>query len=154
MSRNLVGGISTLVVIAYAVGSGIWVSTNSGWYQSLVRPPWQPPDVVFGLIWPYNFVVLGVAGWIVASRGSDGERTIFIAALALSVAAALAWSYLFYVPHALVAASVALVAAAALTAPLVFVAFRSSVPVGVALIPYQAWVTIAASLSIGYAQRN
>ena len=62
MTRALVGGVSTAIVVAYAIGAGRWVSTDADWYRSLIKPSWQPPDVVFGLIWPYNFVMLAVAG--------------------------------------------------------------------------------------------
>ncbi|MFM8001030.1 MAG: tryptophan-rich sensory protein, partial [Actinomycetota bacterium] len=68
MTRSFVGTVSTIIVIIYIVGAGRWVSTDAGWYRSLNQPSWQPPDVVFGLIWPYNFAVLIIAGLVVASR--------------------------------------------------------------------------------------
>lgn len=154
MSRGVVGGLSTLLVVVYAVGAGRWVSTDAGWYRSLVRPPWQPPDVVFGLIWPYNFVMIGVAGWIVAGREQRTEQIVWLVSLALSIAAALTWAYQFYVPHALTTAGVALAAATVLTLPLVVVAFRAATWVGVALVPYQLWLAVATSLAFGYAARN
>ena len=88
MNRALVGGASIAIVVVYALGAGRWVSTDAGWYRSLVRPPWQPPDAVFGIIWPYNFVMLGVAGWAVAARESRAEQTVWLVSLALSVATA------------------------------------------------------------------
>ena len=154
MSRGVVGGLSTLLVVVYAVGAGRWVSTDAGWYRSLERPPWQPPDVVFGLIWPYNFIMLGVAGWIVAGREQRTEQIVWLVSLVLSVAAALTWAYQFYVPHALTTAGLALAAATVLTLPLVVVAFRAAMWVGVALVPYQLWLAIATSLAFGYASRN
>ncbi|NDF41912.1 MAG: tryptophan-rich sensory protein, partial [Actinobacteria bacterium] len=45
-----------LLVLVYAFGSGIWVSSSPEWYSTLKRPPWQPPSSIFGIIWPYNFV--------------------------------------------------------------------------------------------------
>jgi benzodiazapine receptor len=154
MSRTLIGGISTALVVIYAVGAGRWVSTDADWYRSLVRPPWQPPDVVFGLIWPYNFVMLAVAGWVVAGRDSRTEHLVWLASLALSVAAALAWAWLFYVPHSLTASGYALALATLLTLPLVVVAFRASTALGVALVPYQVWLAVATTLAFGYASRN
>ena len=154
MMRGLVGGVSTLIVLVYAIGAGRWVSSDPGWYRSLTRPPWQPPDVVFGLIWPYNFVMLGVAGWMVAAREQRTEQTIWIVSLALSVAAALTWAYQFYVPHALTTAGYALAAATLLTVPLVVVGFRTTTWLGVALVPYLLWLAIATSLAFGYASRN
>ena len=154
MTRALVGGVSTAIVIAYAIGAGHWVSTDANWYRSLTKPPWQPPDVVFGLIWPYNFVMLAVAGWAVAARESRTEHVVWLASLALSVVAALTWAYLFYVPHSLIASGFALTAATLLTLPLVVLTFQASTPLGLALLPYQVWLAVATSLAFGYASRN
>ena len=154
MTRALVGGVSTAIVIAYAIGAGRWVSTDANWYRSLTKPPWQPPDVVFGLIWPYNFVILAVAGWAVAARESRTEHVVWLASLALSVVAALTWAYLFYVPHSLIASGFALTAATLLTLPLVVLTFQASTPLGLALLPYQVWLAVATSLAFGYASRN
>jgi len=154
MTRGFVGTVSTIIVVVYAVGAGRWVSTDAGWYRSLNRPSWQPPDVVFGLIWPYNFAILIVAGLIIAGRDSRLEHFVWLASLALSVVAALLWAWLFYVPHSLQASGFALGAAALLTIPLVVIAFRASTLLGLALVPYQLWLTIATSLAFGYASRN
>jgi len=154
VTRGLVGSIGTALVVVYALGAGRWVSSDPGWFRSLVRPPWQPPDVVFGLIWPYNFVMLAVAGWAVAARDSRTEHVVWLGSLALSVAAALTWAWLFYVPHSLTASGFALTAATLLTIPLTVLAFRASVPLGFALLPYQVWLAVATSLAFGYASRN
>ncbi|MDA2956560.1 MAG: tryptophan-rich sensory protein [Actinomycetota bacterium] len=154
MTRALVGGVSTTIVVAYAIGAGRWVSTDANWYRSLTKPPWQPPDVVFGLIWPYNFVMLAVAGWAVAGRESRTEHVVWLASLALSVVAALTWAYLFYVPHSLFVSGFALTAATLLTLPLVVLTFQASTPLGLALVPYQLWLAVATSLAFGYASRN
>lgn len=137
-------------VIAYAVLSGVWVGTDSGWYRSLEQPAWQPPSWVFGVIWPYNFIALAVVSSIVAWRSTPGLVGVLMIFLILSIAAALAWAYLFYVPHNLIAAAIALSTAGVLTIPIVIVAFLTGPVLGVALLPYQIWVVLAASLSWGY----
>jgi benzodiazapine receptor len=154
MTRGVVSTVSTIIVIIYAVGAGRWVATDAGWYRSLNQPSWQPPDFIFGLIWPYNFAVLIIAGFIVAARDSRTEQIVWLASLALSVTAALLWAWLFYVPHSLLASGFALGAATLLTLPLVVIAFRASPLLGLALVPYQIWVAIATSLAFGYAARN
>ena len=150
--------ISTLaslsIVFVYAAGSAWWVSTGDDWYQSLERPRWQPPDAVFGVIWPYNFVALIAAGAVVAANGTSTVRSIWLAGLAGSVAAALAWAQLFYVTHALWAAAFALIVAAAATTAIVGAAFTTRTWAGLILVPYQTWLVLAASLSVGYARLN
>ncbi|MFM8312380.1 MAG: tryptophan-rich sensory protein, partial [Ilumatobacteraceae bacterium] len=118
------------------------------------RPPWQPPDAVFGIIWPYNFVALVAAGIVVSTSGSVAARAIWLAGLASSIVAALAWARLFYASNQLWPAAVALIAATALTVPIVVAAFGVRRWAGAILVPYNAWLAIAASLAVGYAQRN
>lgn len=152
---RLLASVAVIVlVVGYAVGSGIWVSTNPGWYASLVKPAWQPPDVVFGLIWPYNFIALAIVGVIVARRGDPAAVAAWLGVAALSVACALSWAYLFYVPHQLTAASVALASAAALTAALLAITWNVTRVGAVALLPYLIWVCLATSLAFGYARLN
>ncbi|MEI8081997.1 MAG: tryptophan-rich sensory protein [Actinomycetes bacterium] len=86
--RILAAVTSTLIVVLYAIGAGVWVSTGEAWYQGLKRPPWQPPDLVFGIIWPYNFGALIAAGIAVALVGSSSGVWIWFGALCTSVIAA------------------------------------------------------------------
>lgn len=148
--RAIVVVVIIAAVIAYAVLSGVWVGTDSGWYRSLEQPAWQPPPWVFGVIWPYNFIALAVVSSIVAWRAAPMRVGVLMTFLIVSIAAALAWAYLFYVPHDLTAAAIGLSAAAVLTIPIVTVAFLTGPLLGVALLPYQIWVALAASLSWGY----
>jgi tryptophan-rich sensory protein len=151
MNRTVVGMLGTIIVAIYAIVSGRWVATDAQWYQSLPRPAWQPPGYVFGIIWPYNFAMLIVATWFVASRLSNTHQIVWLISLTLSVVAALTWARLFYVPHSLLASAFALVLATLFTIPLLVIAFRVSPALGFAFVPYQLWLAIATSLAFGYA---
>ena len=153
MSRNVVGVLGTVIIAIYAIGSGRMVATDAEWYRSLPRPAWQPPSSVFGIIWPYNFTMLVVATWLVASRLSNTSHVVWLVSLALSVVAALTWAWLFYVPHSLVASGFALVLATVFTIPLLVIAFRISPVLGFAFLPYQLWLAVATSLAFGYASQ-
>lgn len=151
MTLRIIAATSAVVlVIVYAALSGRWVATSGGWYQSLEQPAWQPPSVVFGLIWPYNFIMLIVVGIVLAMNAAPARVLIFLTALAVSVALALTWAYQFYVPHNLTLAAIALTACAIVTLPILVVAFSERLWLGLVLIPYQVWLLLAASLSWGY----
>lgn len=141
------------IVLLYAIGSGLFVD-NSGWYQSLNRPSWQPPDIVFGLIWPYNFLMLGIASVSVIHGSSSRTSLIFLIFLTASVFAALAWAYFFYKPHDLVLASISLTLAAVFTLPLLFMTLQKNTLVGLLLLPYQGWLITATLLSVSYSRLN
>ena len=142
------------LVLIYAIGSGLWVNTGDNWYRSLNPPVWQPPDFIFGLIWPYNFVVLGVAAVNISQRLSTTLVITYLSIFAITVACALVWAYQFYRPHNLSAASTALTLVAVLTIPLLVIAYKSSPGIFALLIPYQLWVATAATLSWSYTKLN
>ncbi|MBM3690519.1 MAG: tryptophan-rich sensory protein [Actinobacteria bacterium] len=143
-----------VTVVFYALGSGYWVSSDSGWYRSLKQPSFQPPDWIFGVIWPYNFIMLGIVSVVIARQANFLQATIWLVFFVLSVIAALTWSYLFYVPHNLPIAAAALVITAVLTLPMIVITFQTQALYGWLLLPYQLWVITASTLSIGYAQLN
>ena len=152
--KLITAAIGILFVFIYAFGSGIWVSSSPGWYASLNRPSWQPPSAFIGLIWPYNFAVLGIASYQVSKTLTRVENVTWLAFFGLSIAAALTWAYQFYVPHNFLYASIALTSAALLTLPMLLLTFRASLTMGLLRVPYQIWVAIAASLAWGYLARN
>jgi tryptophan-rich sensory protein len=153
--------IKTLLVITnislvaiYAIGSGLWVNSGDGFYRSLKRPFWQPPDFLFGIAWPYNFLVLIIAGIIIANNAGNLFRISYTIAFAFSVITALVWAHSFYIQHNLTLAAISLAVTALLTVPMVAIAFQTDWKIGLALIPYQLWLITATSLSIGYKVLN
>ena len=152
--KLIAAAIGILFVFIYAFGSGIWVSSSPSWYSTLNRPSWQPPSAFIGLIWPYNFTVLGIASYQVSRTLTRFENVTWLVFFGLSIAAALTWAYQFYVPHNFLYASLALTSAALLTLPALLLTFRASLAMGLLLVPYQIWVAIAASLAWGYLAKN
>ena len=70
--------IGIAILAAYVIGSGLWVNTGDNWYRNLNQPSWQPPDFIFGIIWPYNFIVLGIAAVTIAQKASTlNSRTTY-----------------------------------------------------------------------------
>jgi translocator protein len=147
--RTAIAASGIAIVLAYAIGSGLWVNTGDNWYANLNKPSWQPPGFIFGIIWPYNFIVLGIAATVIGQRASKPAAITYIAFFALSVIAALTWAYLFYNPHNLTGAAIALTSTALLTIPMTYILFTISIPMAIAVMPYQVWVAIAAGLSWG-----
>jgi len=148
--RTIAAALGIAILLIYIIGSGLWVNTGDSWYANLSKPSWQPPSFIFGVIWPYNFIVIGIASVLVAQRASMSVTTIYLSLFALSVIAALTWAFQFYRPHNFLASAIALTATAVLTIPLTYIIFTISLPMAIAYLPYQVWVAVAASLSWGY----
>jgi tryptophan-rich sensory protein len=152
--KSILSVAGVAIVFVYVIGSSLWVNTRDNWYRSLNEPSWKPPDFIFGIIWPYNFVILGFASVYVANRLSTTNALVYLSIFALSVACALTWAYQFYKPHNLVAASIALCLVALLTLPMLYFIYQASLPLFLATIPYQLWVITASYISFSYAKLN
>ena len=152
--RTLTAASGIAIVLIYVIGSGLWVNTGDNWYANINKPSWQPPGFIFGIIWPYNFIVLGIAATIIGQRATKPAAFTYIAFFALSVAAALTWAWLFYRPHNLTGAALALTATALLTIPMTYILFTISIPMAIAVMPYQIWVAIAATLNWSISSLN
>jgi translocator protein len=153
-ARVLLAGAVLAVVVVYAALAVRWTSAGSAWYRSLPRPRWQPPDLVFGVIWPLNFGALAVVGLVVALECPPRDGLHWLALFATSVALALGWAHAFYVRHDLGRAAVLLGGAAVLTWALVVLTHGLVSWAGWALVPYAAWLTVATSLAVGYRRRT
>ena len=148
---RVAGVVAVLVVVGvYAALSVRWTADSGDWYVSLPRPRWQPPDLVFGVIWPLNFIALVVAGTAVVLTTPSGDALGWLALLVASVALSLGWAHEFYGPHRLGLAAVLLAGAAALTWLLVVVTGGLVTWAGWVLVPYAVWLTVATSLAVGY----
>jgi benzodiazapine receptor len=156
--RRRVGGRDVAIVAAPlaaggAVGAAI-AGDIRGWYRTLDRPAWNPPDAVFGPVWTTLYLLMGVAAALVA-RDAERSRvrpplTAFVVQLVLN----LAWSLVFFRLRRLRLAFVELVAlwvAIVVTA----IAFaRVRLVAGLLLVPYLAWTTFAGVLNLEIARRN
>ena len=143
------------VVAVFAVGSQVWVSSDPDWYDSLVKPSFQPPDLVFGIIWPLNFLALLAVGVGVAVTQPTRTGATALGLLVVAVVFSLSWAYLFYGPHALGAAAWCLLASAVATWCLVgYLAVRAGVAWGAGLLVFAGWLSVATALAFGYATLN
>lgn len=142
------------LVVSYAALANVWNRHDPGWYAGLARPSFMPPDAVFAVMWPLNFALLLAVGvWFTRGVGA-GTAWAGVALLAASVAAALVWAWLFYVPHRLGPAALALGGATVLTWCIVALVARALPWAGLTLVPYAGWLTVAAALSVQYARMD
>ncbi len=135
---------------AAALGSLATAQGVGGWYATLERPGWTPPNWVFGPVWTILYLMMAVATWRVWLTGPwrhTGQALgLFAAQLALNVL----WSVLFFGLHMPGAALVEIVVlwAAILATTVVF--FRHSRLAGTLMVPYLAWVSYAITLNFGF----
>lgn len=143
--------IALALIVALCLGAGGLgaIATTpeiSGWYQTLDKPAWNPPNSVFGPVWTTLFILMAIAAWLVWKRGGSNARrplTLFAAQLVLNVG----WSWVFFGMHQPGWAFVEIVVLWTALLATVIGFFRCSAPAGWLLVPYLAWVSFAAALN-------
>ena len=64
-------GLAVFIAICLGVGGLGAIATTpeiDGWYRTLAKPAWNPPDSVFGPVWTTLFIMMGIAAWLVWKR--------------------------------------------------------------------------------------
>lgn len=78
-----------------AIGGRITAASVGDWYQTLVKPPFNPPDWVFPPVWVALYILMGLAAW----RIWDSRRTGIpraLAGYAVQLGLNLGWTILFF----------------------------------------------------------
>lgn len=88
--------VAAVAAIAVAVAGSVLTDIGA-WYQRLRKPPWQPPDWLFGPAWTVIFALTAAAG-VLAWRGAPGgtARAWVIGLFAVNAALNVLWSPLFF----------------------------------------------------------
>jgi benzodiazapine receptor len=141
-------GLATLA--AASLGGLATANAVEGWYRTLEKPSWNPPDATFGIVWTALYVMIAVAGWL--AWRADGLPTVVPWAVQLVLNAG--WAYVFF---GLRRPGWALVEILVLLAAIVWtlvVAWRADRTAGLLLVPYLAWVAFAAVLNAAIVRLN
>lgn len=124
------------------------------WYSQLQKPSWTPPGYLFGPVWSFLYLTMGVAAWLVWKRaGFAGARIaliLFIAQLAFNGM----WSWLFFGLHKPGLAFAEILALWVMILGTLIAFWQKSPPAGILLTPYLIWVSFAAVLNFAIWQMN
>ena len=158
MNKLLILGGCVAGVTATAVTGALATDPDSTYYRTLVKPSWQPPPPVYGIVWTplYADIALSTGHAIstLAEQGRDRDKRNLIGALVANLALNTGWSWLFFRGHRpwLAAAECAVLTLS--SADLVRRVGAADRRAGLALAPYPAWCAFATALTVAIARRN
>lgn len=136
-----------------AASSGAFFMPGA-WYRKLNKPPWTPPDWLFGPAWTTLFLMIAYAGYRFTLDAAPGDRMIPLALYGTQLVANAGWSALFFgakrVDLAFADALLMFVTIAA-----TILAFYPHSPTAAYLmVPYLLWVGFASALNYSIMRRN
>jgi benzodiazapine receptor len=147
--------LAAFVVGVVAAGALVGIANSPGsWYDSLDKPPGNPPSGVFGPVWTILYAAVGASGYLAWRATRGAARTTAMVAWAVQLALNLAWTPIFFGLERPGWALVEIVVMLAAILVTIVIFARSSRVAAALLVPYFAWVCFATYLTAGIGALN
>lgn len=136
-----------VLLLGFASASLAPSGAENRWYAALAKPELTPPDWMFPVVWTALYVMMGLAlAMVINARGSR-YRGRGLLLFALQLVANLAWSPLFFAYHQVSSALLLILVIFALALATTWVFGRIRTAAAWLLVPYLAWLCVAAALN-------
>lgn len=139
------------LLIPLAVGGLAALLTRSGmdYYKTLVTPPLAPPGFVFPIAWTILYILMGLASYLVYTRGTDrAQVNDALRFYAIQLALNFIWTLVFFNLRSTLFAFLILVVLWIFIGITAAKFYRVNHCAGYLMLPYWAWVTFAGYLNL------
>lgn len=147
---NYIKLIASIIICNAAgfIGSIFTFSAIPNWYQTLIKPDFNPPNWIFGPVWTTLYILMGVSLYLIWNKGikTKYEKTaigIFSIQLVLNAI----WSILFFGLKSPLYAFIEIIFLWIFIVLSIIYFYKISKPASYLLIPYICWVSFASVLN-------
>lgn len=138
--------LAAFIIAVVGIGGIIGTQFLPGeWYASLNKPPFNPPNWVFGPAWFTLYALIAIAGWrIVMIDPRSTAMKIWYAQMVLNFA----WSPVWFGAHLIWPAYALIMVIWLLIIAFIVTARRLDKPAAWLFAPYLLWVSFASTLNL------
>ena len=160
MNEKIITNKSKLYIFLEALGFAV-ITVTLGWivgmlggatkgYTGLVRPDFTPPDIVFSIVWPILYALIGVSLYltVISETENKGLRIASFVIWGVQLVLNLLWVPVFFNARQFLWAFIIIAIVDAMVATLIVINFRINKWSAILLIPYFAWLIFATYLNI------
>lgn len=117
------------------------------WYDTLIKPSFNPPSWVFSSVWSTLYTLMGISLFLVlkAEDSSDKKQGLMFFAVQLVLNGL--WSIVFFGLHQILWAFIIIILLLLFIILSIWKFYRISKPAAYILIPYLLWVSFATILN-------
>lgn len=144
---------SLLLLACFAAGATGVIFKPGDWYLSLEKPGFTPPNWAFPVVWTSLYIMMALAGGRAVSAGGP-LLGLGMALWAVQIAFNTLWTPVFFGAHRIRLGMAIIILLWLLVAADMVVMWRIDRLAGMLLVPYLAWVTVAAALNAGIWRLN
>lgn len=143
--------LAVAVVVPQIVGVSAALAgpaSAGGWYGSIAKPSWTPPDAVFGPVWTLLYLLMGIASFLVWREGLERDPVRWALVLyGVQLALNFAWSWLFFGLRSPLAGLLDITLLTVALIATIFAFARVSNAAAWLMAPYLVWVLFALALN-------
>lgn len=140
-------GLSIIIIMSLGFISGFSTASSiNGWYASIIKPSWNPPNWLFGPAWTILYICMGISFGLIW-HSTKPDKTTAIVLFCIQFILNLLWSYIFFKQQMMGFAFVEIILMLIFII-LTIISFHKINPLAAyLLIPYSGWVTFATILN-------
>jgi translocator protein len=153
-SRRVFLVFLSISLFFYGISELVVYPVVEGWFATLQKPSWNPPNELFGPVWGVLFLLMAIAGWVVWKKVGiqNGKKplSLFFIQMILN----LSWSLTFFRFNSLSFALLVILLLWIAVGINVLMFFQVRRSAGILMLPYWAWITFATALTYSYRVLN
>jgi translocator protein len=142
------------VIATSTAGRIISAAPVAGWYRTLAKPSFNPPNWAFPVAWTLLFVLMGVAFWRILRAPASAQRTMAIRLFLAQLVVNVGWSTAFFGAHSPSLGLLVIVPFWLLILATAWTFRGVDRPAAWLLTPYLAWVAFATVLNAAIVRMN
>ena len=120
------------------------------WYETLNRPPFNPPNWLFGPVWTTLYMLLGISLFLIWKQSASKERNLAIFVFLLQQALNFGWSFIFFYFNMIGFALIEIILLWISIIVMLVLFYKIKPMTAYINIPYLIWVTFATILNASY----
>lgn len=140
--------ISVFATVGLGSLGGVFTITEiQGWYAGLNKPSFNPPNWIFGPMWTFLYILMGISFYLIWKLPVSIDRSKAIRLFVIQFAFNFCWSILFFSLHQTGWAFIEIILMWIFILLTILQFRKLSMVAAILLIPYLLWVSFASILN-------
>lgn len=141
--------LSVLITLGVgAIAGFVNIHSIDTWYAALQKPSFNPPNWLFGPVWTFLYILMGIALYLIWKLPVSKTRNTAIGSFFFQLLLNFLWSFLFFYFHLIAIAIFDIIALWVMIFLTIILFSRLNKTASWLLVPYISWVSFATILNI------
>ena len=142
-----IGWILLMQIMGAIFGIITTGNIDNGWYSTLHKSPFSPPNYIFGIVWPILYCCLGVVADILWKNRNNKSFCYSFYAFFIHLILNWLWTPFFFDLHWLLTSLISIFIMIALSIFIIYDMRYKNQKVSLFMLPYVSWLMFASYLN-------